>query len=111
MKRNFAPFLIVLAAQFSLAKTPSKGQVIEIKITEKGFQPNQVEAKPGVPITLKVTRTTDATCATQIKIPARDIKQDLPLNKTITIEIGALQKGDVRFTCGMDMVSGHILLN
>ena len=56
-----------------------------------------------------MTRKTDQTCATQIKITEKNIKKDLPLNKEVSIDIGTLQKGDIRFACGMDMVTGHII--
>lgn len=85
-----------------------KDQVIELKVTEKGFEPSTVDVKPNVPVTLKITRQTDTTCATQIKIQSKNIKKDLPLNKPVTIQIGKLEKGEIRFGCGMDMITGLI---
>lgn len=85
-----------------------KNQIIELQVTEKGFEPSTVDVAPGVPVVLKVTRKTDSTCATEIKIPAKNIKKDLPLNKAVSIEVGKLDKGEIRFACGMDMVTGVI---
>ena len=92
------------------AAEPTTNQVVNLSVTEKGFEPNSIDVKPGDPVTLKVTRKTDSTCATQIKIPSRKIKKDLPLNKTVTIDLGKLEKGEIRFACGMNMVTGKILV-
>jgi plastocyanin domain-containing protein len=99
---------LILSLQPFLAFAKEKGQVMEIQVTEKGFEPEKIDAKPGVPIILKVTRKTDATCAKQIKVLSLKIKKDLPLNKTVSIDLGTLEKGNIAFACGMDMMTGHI---
>ena len=86
----------------------SKSKVIELKVTENGFEPNAIDVEPGTSVTLKVTRETDATCATAIQIPSKNLKRDLPLNRSVSIELGKLEKGEIRFACGMDMLSGKI---
>lgn len=64
---------------------------------------------PGLAVILDVTRSTDDTCSKQIQIPSKNIKLDLPLNKTLKIDLGSLEKGEIRFGCGMDMMdSGKI---
>ena len=106
--------LIIMAILFALNLQPAiaqvKDQVVELQVTENGFEPSSVDVKPGVPVVLKVTRKTDSTCATQIKIQSKNLKKDLPLNKTVTITLGKLEKGEIRFACGMDMVSGHLIV-
>lgn len=110
MKFIIILFVVVASLQSAQAISTDKSRVVELQVTEKGFEPNGMDVSPGTSVTLKVTRKTDATCATQIKIPARKLKKDLPLNQTISIELGKLDKGEIRFACGMDMVSGHILV-
>jgi plastocyanin domain-containing protein len=90
--------------------TQTGNQIVELHVTEKGFEPDRISVKPGVPVILKITRTTDKTCAKQIKISSRNIKRDLPLSKAVTIELGKLEKGDIAFACGMDMFTGHIIV-
>lgn len=90
------------------AKDAIPAQVIEISVTENGFEPNQIDVKAGVPVVLKVTRKTDATCATEVQIPSKKIKKDLPLNKPVTFEIGKLDKGDLPYACGMNMLKGTL---
>ena len=86
----------------------SQAQVIEIIVTEKGYEPNSLNVRAGERIILNFIRKTEATCATQVQIPSKKIKLDLPLNKIITVDLGVLKKGEIRFACGMNMVSGVI---
>lgn len=83
-----------------------KEEVVNIEVTESGFQPKSVDVKPNVPVVLKITRKTDSTCSTQIQIPSKKIKKDLPLNETVTVAIGKLEKGEIKFGCGMSMMDG-----
>ncbi|MGE4130536.1 MAG: cupredoxin domain-containing protein [Bdellovibrionales bacterium] len=101
---------IICALNLQPAIAETKAQVVELQVTEKGFEPSSVNMKPGVPVVLKVTRKTDSTCATQIKIQSKKIKKDLPLNKPVTIALGKLDKGEIRFGCGMDMITGQIFV-
>ena len=103
-------FALLLAMNFQPTPAHAKDQVVDLLVTEKGFEPNSVDVKPGVPIVLKITRKTDSTCATQIKIQSKNIKKDLPLNKPVTIALGKLDKGEIRFACGMDMITGNIVV-
>jgi plastocyanin domain-containing protein len=108
MKYFFLSLSILAATPTIFAKNSVQPQVIEISVTEKGFEPSQVDVKPGTPVVLKVTRKTDATCATQVQIPSKKIKKDLPLNTPVTVEIGKLEKGNVPFSCGMNMINGNL---
>lgn len=85
-----------------------KVQTIELTVTEEGFQPNQLDVKPNTPVVLKITRKTDSTCSKEIIVPVKNIKTDLPLNKTVKVDLGKLEKGEVNFSCGMKMDQGVI---
>jgi plastocyanin domain-containing protein len=108
MKALILTVALVLSTQISFAKEPT--QEIQLKVTATGFEPSEIKVKPGTHLVLKVTRTTDETCATQIKVTEKKIKKELPLNKEVVIDLGTLKKGDVKFACGMDMISGHIVI-
>jgi plastocyanin domain-containing protein len=54
----------------SFARAPAnKPQEVKLQVTERGFEPNRIDVKPGTDVVLKVTRTTNNTCATAIRIP------------------------------------------
>ena len=98
---------MLLITSYSFAKEES--QIVNLTVTEKGFVPSSVNVRAGSNVELKITRKTDSTCATQIQIPSKKIKKDLPLNKTVSIEIGKLEKGEISFGCGMDMMVGGVI--
>jgi plastocyanin domain-containing protein len=86
------------------------GTRVELAVTEKGFEPEEVQATKGVPLTLVVTRKTDATCAKEIVIADQNIRKDLPLNQTVEVTFTPADTGEVRFVCGMDMISGRVIV-
>lgn len=107
MKKYLFALLMVLEFKNIQAKEVIKN--LDVKVTENGFEPSEIKVTPGTHVILNVTRKTDVTCATQIKIKERSINEELPLNKTVKVDLGVLKKGDIRFACGMDMISGHII--
>lgn len=112
MKQSIILFALLFGMSTAHAEPGQvKHQDIELLVTEKGFEPSQIDVKPGTAVTLNVTRKTDSTCATAIQIPSKKIKKDLPLNKTVSVNLGKLEKGEIRFACGMDMVSGQIVVH
>lgn len=108
MKQIFIATMIIL--NMATAFAADKVQNISLQVTEKGFVPNKVDVKPGSHLVLKITRKTDDTCATQIVIKDKKIKTELPLNKEVSVDVGILNKGEVRFACGMDMFTGLIVV-
>ena len=60
-------------------------------------------------VILVVTRTTDAGCGQQLAIPDLDIRRDLPLDTPVEIMIRPTH-GPLRFTCGMNMMEGTIVV-
>ena len=107
--------IALLATTFTLvgaqaAQTKAVRKEIVLQVTEKGFEPAQLDVSPGTDVTLKVTRKTDSTCATEISIPSKKLKKALPLNQTVSVDLGKLEKGEIRFACGMNMVSGQIVV-
>lgn len=104
----FFTLLTFMMISFSFAA--EKPQVINLLVTEKGFEPSSINVKPGTNVELKITRKTNSTCAREILIPSKNIKKELPLNKTVSIQTGKLEKGEVTFACGMNMVTGVIVV-
>jgi plastocyanin domain-containing protein len=81
-------------------------QVVQLSVTSEGFVPSQVAVKAGKLVRLVVTRKTDRTCATEIVMKDFGVKQALPLDKPVTVEVTPKKAGDYRYACGMDMIAG-----
>ena len=105
MKNCILGSLLVLAGTSASAL-----ETVQLEVTEKGFVPSQINVKPGADVVLEVTRKTDNTCSTEIQVPSKKINEKLPLNKTVTIALGKLEKGEIRFGCGMNMMDGGKIL-
>lgn len=101
-----ALFLVIVA--WGCAPRASGPQTIRIEVTDRGFVPAEVKVRAGAPVTLLVTRKTDATCAKEFTIPDLGVRQALPLDQQVEIDLAPHAHGDLRYVCGMDMVSGTI---
>src|SRR6266568_1906422 len=67
-------------------------------------------APAGVPLRLVITRKTDRTCAKEVVIKDLGIDRPLPLDQPVTVDITPKKTGQLRYACGMDMVSGAIVV-
>ena len=95
-------------------KEPAKGakaagQTIEMKVTDKGFEPASVTVKKGEPVTLVITRMTDKTCATDIVIDEAGINTKLPLNKAVNVTFTPKKAGELKYGCAMNKMVGGVL--
>ncbi len=117
------PLLLLLASACAKEKAPAPSPVaaaaavpvagkVEIKVTEAGFEPREVKAEKGKPLTLVFTRVTDDTCITAIDIPDEQVKGfPLPLNRPASLTITPKKTGVERFHCSaMGMGNGKIIV-
>jgi len=84
---------------------------VAIEVTQAGFRPAEVRVGANHQTTLVFTRRTDATCAKEVAIPMPDgttIRRELPLDQPVEIAAVFPKAGQVRYACGMDMVSAVI---
>lgn len=113
MEKHVCIILVILlglpAFSFAKAEAGVTSQTATIAVTEKGFEPSTIKIKANTPVQLRITRKTAATCATEISIPSRKLRRSLPLNTEVVIDLGTLGKGELKFACGMDMLSGVII--
>ena len=103
---------LALAAALLLAAPALAADTVQIKVTDRGFEPQQVKVKKGEPTTLVFTRLTEHTCITAIDIPAENVKElELPLNEPVSLTITPKQKGVEKFHCSaMGMGGGKIIV-
>lgn len=94
-------------ATAATAATGGKQQIV-IEATAGAFTPNEITAKAGVPTDLVLRSVNVGGCTSYFTIPSLDVGQRLPVNGDTTIALGALPPGDIRFACGMGMVTGNI---
>ena len=89
---------------------PASAGGIAIRVDEKGFTPAHVNAEKGKPTILVFTRTTDATCATEVVFPDLKITKQLPRDTPVRIELPASEAHTLTFQCGMGMLRGTVVV-
>ena len=126
--RGLLPMVLLLVAGSVLlasactakpAPAPDKGvtvaganaaKVVEIAVTENGFEPASIKLAKGVPVKVVVTRKTERTCARQIVVKDYGIKSELPLNQAVEINLTPKAAGSVVYACSMGMISGVLII-
>jgi plastocyanin domain-containing protein len=100
-------------AKLEKAAAPAKAaRRVEVKVTEKGFEPAEVKLKEGEATTIVFTRVTDNTCITAIDVPDQKIANfALPLNQAAELTITPKKKGTEKFFCSsMAMGDGRLVV-
>jgi hypothetical protein len=86
------------------------GAVIAVIADERGFTPAAVETQRGSKLTLRFTRTTDATCADKVVFPEAGIEKDLPLEQPVEVDVPTGVARTLGFQCGMGMFKSAVLV-
>lgn len=89
---------------------PDGTRSIPINVNDQGFDPDKITAKPGEKLELVFTRRTKAECGAQVKVADGPLT-DLPIDQPIKIAITAPPSGQLGFACGMDMMTGVVVVN
>lgn len=82
-------------------------QRLSIRIGESGYEPSVVRASAGRPITLVVEQGEG--CAAGFLMPSLGVAADNSSGPA-TVKLGTLKRGTYRFTCGMEMVEGKLVV-
>jgi len=91
------------------AAPDTRVQTARIVVSNRGYEPSTLTLRAGVPARLTFERTSDATCGTEVVLPAHDIRRTLPLNEPVDIEFTPKEAGEITFSCGMGMLRGTIV--
>ena len=101
-------FVAVIVAAQSQNSRPLK--IVTVKITKKGFEPQELSIQRDAPVRIVFIRQTDQTCGKEVTFPAYKITKPLPLNKPVKIEFTPMQQGELTFTCGMKLLRGKVIV-
>ncbi len=98
-----------LQNQAEAAKKAPKVQTAKVTVTEDGYKPASLTLKKGVPAKITFTRKVDSECASEVVFPDYKIRKKLPLNKPVDIKLTP-REGTFKFTCGMGMYKGKLIV-
>jgi plastocyanin domain-containing protein len=86
-------------------------RTIELKVTEKGFEPAEFHVRANEEVTLRIKRVVARTCATSIESPGLLAKTRLPLGEQVELAFKPPQPGTFRFGCSMGMhIGGSVVV-
>lgn len=88
---------------------PNAAGRVPITVDGAGYHPSTIHARVGQPLTLVFTRVSDQGCAQELLVPSLGVSRPLPLNEPVEIEV--TPTADVRFSCGMDMLRGQVVVH
>ena len=105
---------IVFTYWFFLMKKSSMaivaGDVIDI-IVKGGYTPDTISLKQGTQTTLTFIRQDPGSCLEEVVLADFGIRKTLPLNERVAITITPEKTGEYKFSCGMGMFHGKIIVN
>lgn len=85
-------------------------QSMTVTLTDKGYQPRSLKLRRGVPARVTFIRKIEETCGKAIAISEYNIRRDLPLNEPVVVEFTPNKAGEFKFTCGMGMLRGTLIV-
>jgi len=85
-------------------------RVVELRVTEKGFEPAEVVLERGEAVKLVITRTTEETCARRILVEGQGIDAALPLGQAVTLPLLPRRSGPIHYACAMGKIGGLLIV-
>lgn len=83
-------------------------QSAKITITSRGYSPNYLKVKQGVPLNLSLESKDAYNCATAFRIPSLKLGKNVRPNTIEVIQFTPKERGKIAFTCSMGMYTGTI---
>lgn len=103
---------IIFTYWFFLMKKEKEVEVSdEIDITVSGgYSPEVISIPLGKTTKINFLRTDPTECLSDVVLGDFKIRKELPLNQKVTVEITPQKSGEFKFTCGMNMYHGKIVV-
>ncbi|MCX6797441.1 MAG: cupredoxin domain-containing protein [Candidatus Doudnabacteria bacterium] len=84
-------------------------QQVDITV-DGGYLPAIISLTQGKLAKLNFFRKDSSSCLEEVVMPDFKVRQFLPLNQKITIEIRPQKSGEYNFSCGMGMFHGKLIV-
>lgn len=83
----------------------------EVDITVSGgYSPEVISIPKGKLTKINFIRKDPTDCLSEVVLGDFKIRRELPLNQKVTIEITPQKVGEFKFTCGMNMYHGRMVV-
>ena len=78
-------------------------------VTSRGFEPNTLTVKAGVPVRWIIQGDQVSGCTSRIVVPSFEISKNISYGENV-VSFMPVQKGEIAFSCGMGMVRGKFIV-
>lgn len=79
-------------------------------IVEGGYTPESISIPKGKTTKINFLRKDPSSCLEEVVLGDFKIRKHLPLNQKVTIELTPQQAGEFKYSCGMNMYHGKIIV-
>src|SRR3989338_5801884 len=79
-------------------------------IVEGGYSQEVISIPKNKTTKLNVIRKDSSSCLEEVVLPDFKIRKYLPLNEKVVIELTPKQAGEFKYSCGMNMFHGKIIV-
>ncbi|MDN3017077.1 cupredoxin domain-containing protein [Paenibacillus sp. BSR1-1] len=83
---------------------------VKMLVTEKGYSPNVIRVKKGVPVELEIKNPLENSCLSTFMIPDFNINKVNLKTGTTNLTFTPDKSGEYTFSCGMQMFKGTIIV-
>lgn len=83
---------------------------IKVAVSSKGFEPATIRVNKGEPIKLAFTRQDANNCASEVIFSKLNLRRNLPVGKTVVVDLTPTDDGELDFACGMGMFKGKVIV-
>lgn len=99
-----------MAMQPAHARSDPDGRQVVDVIVDRGYHPDAIVARAGLPLRLVFRRNDMDACSERVVFSSPHVDRRLAATGPTTIDLPAQPPGEVRFTCGMGRYRGRIEL-
>jgi plastocyanin domain-containing protein len=85
-------------------------RTVTVQVKGVGYEPATIAAKAGEKLRINFARSTEPNCGDEVVFADLGIKQALPAGQTTAVEITPQKSGELKFTCGMNMYEGKVVV-
>lgn len=79
-------------------------------IVEGGYSPAVISIPRGRLTKINFLRKDPSSCLEEVVLPDFKIRKYLPLNEKVTVEVHPKEAGEYKFSCGMNMFHGKLIV-
>jgi len=85
-------------------------QRVQLELTDRGYVPQRLAVKHGVPVELTVINNEAWSCIQAFVIPSLNIRRTIPPGESTVITFTPNKPGKISFTCSMGMYYGELVV-